>query len=200
MISCVNIGNPILFDTLIEKGEIEPMIIVTPTYNNSPDGAYDVWDEIRQSVIPYVESRYSAYAESTDQEGLMNSRMHRAYAGVSMGAVSVWYNMVHNLDIIAYYLPISGHFQNGNTEMLLHAIESFGMQKNDYFVFAATGTMDLACSDMDAQITEMLSSDLFISADDFSSGNLCYLKGEDKVHWYGHFREYLYCRLQMISR
>lgn len=119
----------ILLDTLIEKGEIEPMIVVTPTYNNSPDGAYDVWDEIRQSVIPYVESRYSTYAESTDPEGLMNSRMHRAYAGFSMGAVSVWYNMVHNLDIIAYYLPISGHFQNGNTEMLLNAIEALECKK-----------------------------------------------------------------------
>lgn len=74
------------------------------------------------------------------------------------------------------------------------------MQENDYFVFAATGTMDLACSVMDAQITEMLSSDLFISADDFSSGNLCYLKGEDKVNWYGHFREYLYCGLQMVFK
>ena len=34
--------------------------------------------------------------------------MHRAYGGFSMGSASTWAVLVNSLDIVAYYMPLSG--------------------------------------------------------------------------------------------
>ncbi|HNZ99662.1 glycosyl hydrolase [Ruminococcus sp.] len=81
-----------LIDNMIQNGDIEPMIIVTPTFNKvSSDTFYNAenfYKEFRESVVPFVEGKYSTYAASTSMEDIKASRMHRAYGGFSMGSVS----------------------------------------------------------------------------------------------------------------
>lgn len=105
-----------LLDNLISKGEIEPLIVVTPTYFSptkketyygSGDATY-VWidnfeKELRNDVIPLVESKYSVYAESTDEAGLKASREHRAIAGFSRGSrFTTKFGITNMIDVFSY--------------------------------------------------------------------------------------------------
>lgn len=88
-----------VLDNAIAAGDIAPLIIVCPTYNNtSPDDSgnfslsltltRNYHHELLNDLIPAVERRYSAYAKSVSPEGLMGSRDHRGFGGFSMGAVA----------------------------------------------------------------------------------------------------------------
>lgn len=87
--------NKIMLDNLIASGDIEPLIVVTPTFyveDDCMDGldalTYSFREELRNDLMPFVESHYSTYAESCDEEGFTSSRDHRAFAGLSRGAVT----------------------------------------------------------------------------------------------------------------
>ena len=56
-----NINIDVMLDNMIANGDIEPMIVVTPTFNKC-SSADAVWEEMRKSIIPYVEGKYSTYA------------------------------------------------------------------------------------------------------------------------------------------
>lgn len=87
-----------VFDNMIQKGDCEPFIIVTPTFYYSDvikdeklrDSRYDqnyFYHELREVIIPLVEGRYSTYAERDGEgnilgESIIQSRGHRAMAGV----------------------------------------------------------------------------------------------------------------------
>lgn len=187
----------IMLDNMIANGDIEPMIVVTPTFNNCPDGAGDVWDEIRRTIVPYVESKYSTYAESTSLEDLQKSRFHRAYGGFSMGAGSTWNCFINNLDIIAYYMPLSGHCWGG-AGAVTQAIDKFGFRKNEYFVLAATGTEDLAYDNMVPLINELKNDAHFTYTSDFSKGNFYFLAAQGNVHWWPQVRHYIYDGLPLF--
>ena len=70
---------------MIRNGDIEPMIIVTPTFNKvSADTFYNAenfYKEFRASVVPFAEGKCATYAKSTTEADLKASRMHRAYGG-----------------------------------------------------------------------------------------------------------------------
>ena len=106
-----------LLDQMIAHGDIDPMIIVTPTYNyGQPTANYTDADpyckalpqELVNDLIPVVESRYHTYAETTDAEGIEASRKHRAIGGFSMGAVTTWYAFDETLSAFKWFMPISG--------------------------------------------------------------------------------------------
>ena len=106
-----------LLDQMIAHGDIDPMIVVTPTYNyGQPTANYTDADpycralpqELVNDLIPVVESRYRTYAETTDAEGIEASREHRAIGGFSMGAVTTWYAFDETLDAFKWFMPISG--------------------------------------------------------------------------------------------
>ena len=186
-----NIDIDIMLDNMIANGDIEPMIVVTPTFNKAPS-ADGVWEEMRKSIIPYVEGKYSTYAESTDLDGLKASRYHRAYGGFSMGGGSTWANFNHNLDIIAYFMPLSGHCWDG-AGAVCNAAKNSGFAKDEYFVLAATGTEDLAYGNMVPMINELKTrTDVFTYTSDFSKGNLYFLEARGNVHWWPQVRHYIY--------
>nr|WP_303804223.1 carbohydrate binding domain-containing protein [Ruminococcus flavefaciens] len=186
-----NINIDIMLDNMIANGDIEPMIVVTPTFNKAPS-ADGVWEEMRKSIIPYVEKKYSTYAEDTSIDGLRASRYHRAYGGFSMGGGSTWANFNNNLDIIAYFMPLSGHCWDGAGKVLSAARNS-GFKKNEYFVLAATGTDDLAYGNMVPMINELKkNTDVFTYTSDFSQGNLYFLEARGNVHWWPQVRHYIY--------
>lgn len=185
-----------MFDHMIMNGEMEPMIVVTPTFNKTEAGNF--YDELRRSVIPFVEGKYSTYANmDTSAESIAASRMHRAYGGFSMGAVSTWAVMQNCLDIVGYFMPLSGDHWQGNSsydkaKSITDAIDRSGLKKNQYFVFAATGDDDIAYPNIGPQIEEMKKMSQFTYTSDFSQGNLYFLVASGKTHWWGYVRHYVY--------
>ncbi len=188
----------IMLDNMIANGDIEPTIVVTPTFNNCPApdgnmGAGTVWNEMRQSIIPYVEGKYSTYANGdTSISGLKASRFHRAYGGFSMGGGSTWKMLCNNLDICAYYMPLSGHCWDG-AQGIQNAIDASGYSKRDYFILAATGTKDIAYDNM-VPLINSLKGDTkrFTYTSDFSKGNFYFLEAQGNVHYWPQVRHYIY--------
>lgn len=110
--------NKALLDTMIEAGDIDPLIVVTPTWyteNDCPDDpdrlTYAFAQELRKDLIPAVESHYAAWAASTEEQDLTASRDHRAFAGLSRGAATLFRSALEkNLDLFAWYGAFSGSF------------------------------------------------------------------------------------------
>jgi enterochelin esterase-like enzyme len=86
-----------IMDNLAYNGDIEGFIVVTPngraTEIHGEGGSgiesfYLFGQELRNDLIPYMESHYSTYAEY-DENGydLTATREHRAIAGLSMGGM-----------------------------------------------------------------------------------------------------------------
>lgn len=91
--------NKTMLDNLIYYGDIRPVIVVTPTWyvagvcEDDPDAlTYSFKDELKNDLIPAAESKYSTYARSCSREDLIASRGHRAFAGLSRGAATMWHS------------------------------------------------------------------------------------------------------------
>ena len=88
--------NKVMLDNMIASGDIGPLIVVTPTFYVEDDLkeegldplTFSFREELRNDLMPFIESRYSTYAESCDEAGFTDSRDHRAFAGLSRGAVT----------------------------------------------------------------------------------------------------------------
>lgn len=86
-----------ILDHGIANGEIQPMIVVCPTYNNtSPEDSGDYslalrltdnyHNELINDLIPAVEGKYSTYAEDTTPEAIAASGTNDfAYSGFKNG-------------------------------------------------------------------------------------------------------------------
>lgn len=173
-------------DNAIENEVIEPMIIVCPTYNNTNQNGQDsdnyslalqltrnYHNELIHDLIPAVEGKYSSYAETTSAQDLIASRNHRAFMGFSMGAVTTWRTFEYCLDYFYYYFPSSGAItSNGN--YMENIVKQSGYNRNDFFIYAMSGTNDFAYSGFDSQINAMLSTETFIRANKEQKGNLAY--------------------------
>ena len=189
-----------LIDNMIQNGDIKPMIIVTPTFNKVSDNTFynaeNVWKEIRMSVIPFVEGKYSTYAKSTSEADLKASRMHRAYGGFSMGSVSTWATFENCVDMIGYFMPLSGahHWGTGNADpnALANAVQKAGLKTNEYFIMSATGTSDFANTNLVPQIEAMKGLDQFVFTSDFSKGNFWFMYVTGGSHDWYYVRQYLY--------
>lgn len=84
-----------VMDNLIGEGIIEPFIVVTPngkafacTHEAENDLFYLYGNELRNDLIPYIESHYSTYADYNEAGyDLSEAREHRAIGGLSMGGM-----------------------------------------------------------------------------------------------------------------
>ncbi|MBR1530156.1 MAG: family 43 glycosylhydrolase [Oscillospiraceae bacterium] len=186
----VRLGN--MLDHMIMNGELEPMIVVTPTFNGSGSEAGNFWEEFRKDVVPFVEGKYSTYAKSANEADLQASRMHRAYGGFSMGSLSTWCVADHDMDLVGYFMPLSGNNWEGmNT--LTKEIDSLGLKQNQYFFFCATGSEDLAYPNMRPEMEDLKGrTNYFNYTSDFSKGNFYFMVAENQTHWWGAVRHYVY--------
>ncbi|MCR5251102.1 MAG: hypothetical protein K6E50_10900 [Lachnospiraceae bacterium] len=127
-----------IMDNLAYYGDIEPFIVVTPNgrsaANHAANGSdfnsfYCFGEELRNDLIPYVESHYSTYAE--EGADLSASRDHRAMAGLSMGGMqTINIGIGECLDLFAWFgafsaAPTSNTAQRtaellGNTDLDIH--------------------------------------------------------------------------------
>ena len=99
-----------VLDNMMANGDIAPTIVVSLTYTQSADyyaSMDDLGTEAVKEAAQVVESKYRTYAKSTDREGLVKSRAHRAIGGFSMGGCSTWMALKNNADCFKYYLPIN---------------------------------------------------------------------------------------------
>ena len=138
-----------ILDHGMQDGVIKPMIIVCPTYNNessSDSGDYGLaleltnnyHNELINDLIPAVEGTYHTFAQTTDRDGLLESRNHRAFCGFSMGSVATWRIFEYCLDYFRYFMPSSGSITN-NGEYMASIVRDSGYEWDDLFIFAAFG-------------------------------------------------------------
>jgi len=102
-----------IMDNLVYHGDIDTFIIVTPngrsSANHSSSADYNSFyvfgQELRNDLIPYIDSHYSTYADY-DENGydLTAARDHRAMAGLSMGGMqTINIGIGECVDIISYF-------------------------------------------------------------------------------------------------
>ena len=114
-----------------------------------------------------------------------------------MGAVSTWAVMQNCLDIVGYYMPLSGDHWSGNSgddkaRSIADAIDKSGLEKNEYFIMCATGSDDIAYPNVTPQIEAMKKYSQFVYTSDFSQGNFYYMVAPALTHWWGYVRHYVY--------
>ncbi len=143
--------NKTMLDNMIALGEIDPLIVVTPTFyveDDCMDGldalTFSFREELRNDLMPAAESRYSTWAETADDAGFAASRDHRAFAGLSRGAVTTANSVLcGSLDYFSWF----GLFSSFRTtrEHILETIQS--EEEKDltiHYVYATTGNFDFA--------------------------------------------------------
>lgn len=142
----------IMMDNLIYNGEIEPFIIVTPNGRSSAEFAntssdfnafYVFGKELRNDLIPYIESNYSTYGEY-DENGydMTAARNHRAMAGLSMGGMqTINIGMGENLDILSYFGAFSAAPTTNNASKIAALLEEFPDYDINFF-YNICGTED----------------------------------------------------------
>lgn len=94
----MNIGSvPVIMDNLIQDGLTEPAVVIT-TNANYLGSAQDGYPNLREVIIPFVESNYNVSSHPTQ----------RAFAGLSMGSFVTSNIVNHDPTMFGYYGPWSG--------------------------------------------------------------------------------------------
>ena len=144
-------SNKVMLDNMIAAGVIEPLIVVTPTFYVEEDCADDLdqltWSfrsELRQDLMPAVEGKYSTYAETIDDAGFAASRDHRAFAGLSRGAVTTLHSaFCGSLDYFAWFGTFSGSRTSQEEYRQAIQSEAFRDLPIRYF-YVSSGNFDFA--------------------------------------------------------
>lgn len=202
-----------LLDHMIGNGDMAPTIVVSTSYvYGNPVDYYPDADpycevlpqELVNDLIPIVENRYHTYTENTDMTGIKASREHRAIGGFSMGAVTTWYALEHTLDCFKYFMPISSDswslgrfagmdYPNETAARLANIIRSSTLPENDFYIWACSGTDDVAYSRIWGQVRAMAQL-----TDVFSVNNLTFHEQDEARHEFRSLAEYLYNALPFL--
>lgn len=176
-------------DNMIEVGVAEPFILVCPTYyydyeNRAVD--FDLFvTEVRQDLMPAVESKYATYAETADDAGFSASRTHRCFAGYSQGSKMCW-NISYNMyDWAKWFCPFSGVDQRElplNMVSIHNAMEKYSEYKDDIFYYIALGgKRDVAYEGMMGMIQLFLEDEAFSFGTDPQENNF-YASVSNEIH------------------
>ena len=202
-----------LLDHMIGNGDMAPTIVVSTSYvYGNPVDYYPDADpycevlpqELVNDLIPIVENRYHTYTENTDMTGIKASREHRAIGGFSMGAVTTWYALGHTLDCFKYFMPISSDswslgrfagvdYPNETAARLANIIRSSTLPENDFYIWACSGTDDVAYGRIWGQVRAMAQL-----TDVFSVNNLTFHEQDEARHEFRSLAEYLYNALPFL--
>ena len=157
-----------VLDNAIQNGEVRPIIVVCPTYNNTNENGQDsdsyslamqltrnYHNELINDLIPAVEEKYSVYS----------GRNHRGFGGFSMGSVTTWRTFEYALDHFHYFLPMSCGTGLDDAEIWNAAA---GYEQSDYFVWIITGTSDFAYSYDTSRANRAKESQYFTEGENFA--------------------------------
>ena len=215
-----------MLDRSFASGRAEPFIVVLPSfYAFGPKPRTGMVDqefehasvltfqkELEEQLLPAVEGRYRGFAEGTDPAALKKARAHRAFGGFSMGSVNTWYALFLHVDLFSVFVPLSGDcwalgiMEGGKrpaqtAAALRDAVKGKGFGPEDISVFAATGTDDIAFSNLTPQIEAMRSlDDFFIFSEDYGRGNLHFLLADGMIHEYPAVCQYVYNYLPYLFK
>lgn len=197
-----------VIDNAIAAGEISPLIIVCPTYNNLSDTdssdftlaltlTANYHRELLNDLIPAVEGTYSTYAAGTTRDALVASRDGRGFGGFSMGAVTAWRTFQHAADCFRYFLPMSCGTSLPMDDVLAGAA---GQSPTDYFTWIMTGSDDFARPYDEQRVAELLRSEAFSDARTTAEGNLAFHVKPGYTHDVKAADEYVYNALRWFWR
>ena len=201
-----------VFDNMIEKGDMKPVIIVSATFYNDNTGT-DFGSSVRafrafhqdfeNDLMPAVEGKYHTYAKSVSDEDLKASRDHRAFGGFSLGAVTTWLEFCHDYDYIRCFLPMSGSswyyggygdFQiKRNVDFIEQLVKDNDLDERGYFIYHAVGTNDAVKSQSIDMAEEMLSRNEIFTPDHY-----VFYQNDGGYHDFDAVREYLYNALPVF--
>ena len=197
------------FDHMIEDGLIKPMIVVTPCLytkvdeiDNAPDSdlTTSFQYELKNVLVPLIESKYRTYAENATAEGLEASRSHRAFGGYSMGSATTLRAFRYNLDYFSKFIPMSVGIDD--IDDYIYAIEQrFGgkYQRDDFTLCLSTGGRDGAYDSMVKFYNDLCATPrYFLRGDSSGNGNFMMYVGTNHRHGSEFVMEYLYVYLPML--
>jgi len=194
-----------IIDNMIARGDIEPLIVVTPSFYGGKNDVALFHEELIGTILPLVETKYNTYAKSAAPADLKASRAHRAFGGFSMGSVTTWHLFAKGgLDYFKYYIPLSGDSwalgdRSGGLKpeetaaFLARVVRESGYKAQDFYIFSATGKQDIAYPNLKPQIEAMKKhDDVFRYSSKPEKGNFYFMEAEDGSHtWYWQ-NQYLY--------
>lgn len=205
------IGAKNILDNMISYGDIEPLIVVAPSFYSyglyGDDDMTDIKDmtpvkqnstdnfgrELRFDIIPAVESEFSTYAQGVTEEDLAASRDHRAMAGLSNGCrITYLGGMVENFDYFSWFGCFSAA---ADSKLILDALN--GEKYRDYplnYMFNADGIYDFAYNEHKKMVRDLMQSDRF------NENNTEYVQVAFGYHSARSWRVGLYNALQRFFR
>ncbi len=195
--------NKTMIDRMIENGDIKPLIIVTPSFYVEDDCmddldqlTYSFVQELKNDLMPAVESKYSTYAKSYSNEGFIASRDHRAFAGLSRGAVTMYHSVLcGSLDYFSWFGAFSG--SRTDADYFKEHLQSDAFR--DYpihYLYVSSGTFDFALPGQLHDYQTLLQTD-----DRLVSGeNTCFDVYPMRYHSIGSWHLALYNFLPKIFR
>jgi len=202
-----------MIDNMIEDKLIPPLIIVMPYLPSGNEWYHDTTpifysEELKNDLMPAVESHYHTYAENTSDAGFEASRSHRAFGGFSAGGTTTWRVFLEGMDRFEYFMPMSGGLTlggDGSTDvedatLIADTAVASGYSKQEYYVFSATGTRDVAYQGLTAQMEYMktLTNAFDYTQTGFADGNLMYYTVKGNRHDYQYTYEYVFNGLQCL--
>ena len=143
-----------VMDNLTVKGDIEPFIIVTPNGRSGFDADpnktylsfYNFGEELRNDLIPYMDSHYSTYAD----------RDHRAMAGLSMGGMqTINIGICECLDLISWFGAFSAAPTSYEAQKVANVINSHPELPINFF-YNICGTEDSIAYKAHASASKLL--------------------------------------------
>ena len=159
-----HVYNKTMLDNLIANGDIEPLIVVTPTFYVEDDFkdtgldplTYSFREELRNDLMPAAESKYATYAESIDDAGFAASREHRAFAGLSRGAVTTFHSaFCGSLDYFAWFGTFSG--SRTDADYFRAHIQSEGFRDLPIrYLYVSSGVFDFALPRQEQDVSALL--------------------------------------------
>ena len=202
-----------LFDNLIAKGDVPPLIIVSATFyneNSEMDFSSSIEEfrafhqDFEEHLTPAVEERFHTYAQSASPEDLEASRDHRAFGGFSLGSVTTWLQFCYDSDYIRWFLPMSGScwyygtygdFQfEKNVDFIERLVEDKNLDERGYFIYHAVGTDDAVKSQSVNMAKEMLAREIF------TPEHYVFYQKNGGYHDFNAVQEYLYNALPLFFR
>lgn len=152
----------------------------------NPDNEQNIWpvyfgQELRNNIIPAVESQYLTYAnKDVSEKNLIATRDHRAFAGLSRGAMTVARSgLTQNTDIFAWFGSFSGVWQEFDN--FKAALEGEFKDYDIKFWFNGNGKADFAL-DNHKEFSEKVLSEM---PDRFVDGeNYAFVTLRDGGHMY----------------
>ena len=200
-----------LFDNLIEKGDMPPVIIVSASFYHggserdfgSSITAFRAFhNEFENDLMPAVEGTYHTYAVSAYDEDLKAARDHRAFGGFSLGSVTTWLELCYDYDYIRYFLPMSGScwyygtygdFQiKKNVDFIEQLVSGNNLADRGYFIYHAVGTNDAVKSQSIDMADEMLTREMF------TPDHYVFYQKDGGYHDFNAVQEYLYNALPLF--